>query len=185
MMPLAILQIPTLAQLVNAQAAGFTFEIRFGSGDHTGKHSGKHSGDQGRTAKPTARTKQTRGQPTGQTQRRSVLNISYNEPILRTRHAILEEAGLAVVSALGFSEGLELCSTSKQKFDLVVIGPSLPEKDKTVLISAVRDLCDCPILSLRRPGSEPHPDADYSADSGDGPEGLLTTIEDIFRGRIN
>jgi hypothetical protein len=40
-------------------------------------------------------------------------------------------------------------------------------------------------LSLRRAGWQAHPDADYSADSNDGPEALLALIEEIFRGKVN
>ena len=118
-------------------------------------------------------------------QKRWILNISYNDPILRTRHAILEQAGYGVVSALGFAEALELFTKSKRTFDLVILGPSLPQKDKAALIPAARDLCKCPVLSLRRPNSEPHPDADYSVDSGEGPEVLLATLEEIFKSPVN
>ena len=160
--PNAILQIPTLAHLLSGN-----LDIRFGGRDEK---------------RNPSRSPQAQ-QPGVHAHKRRILNISYNEPILRTRHAILEEAGMDVVSALGFSEALQLCAASR--FDLVVIGPSLPEKDKTLLIAAVRDLCSSPILSLRRAGLEPHPDADYSADSNDGPEALLELIEQIFRGKVN
>lgn len=85
----------------------------------------------------------------GGTAKRRILNISYNEPILRTRHAILEQAGFEVVSALGFTEGLEVCTQTQQRFDLAIFGPSLPSKDKAVLIATIRDLCGARILSLR------------------------------------
>jgi len=109
-----------------------------------------------------------------------ILNVSYNESILRTRHAILEEAGFKVVSALGFAEGLELCTKSKERFDLAIFGPSLPAKDKAMLMVATRDLCKCPVLSLCRPGAEPLPEADYSIDSSEGPEAFLAMVQEIL-----
>jgi len=135
--------------------------------------------------KPSAVPFVVREQSRTTDQKRWILSISYNDPILRTRHAILEQAGYGVVSALGFAETLELLTKSKRAFDLVILGPSLPQKDKAALIPAAKDLCNCPVLSLRRPHSEPHPDADYSVDSGDGPEALLATLDEIFRSPVN
>jgi hypothetical protein len=45
---------------------------------------------------------------------------------------------------------------------------------------ATRDLCKCPVLSLRRPGSDPLPEADYSIDSTDGPEAFLAAVQEIL-----
>jgi hypothetical protein len=129
--------------------------------------------------KKFARNAWTPGLPKDQQEIR-ILNVSYNESILRTRHAILEEAGFKVVSALGFTEGLELCSKGQERFSLAIFGPSLPSKDKALLMVATRDLCKCPVLSLRRPGSDPLPEADYSIDSTDGPEAFLAAVQEIL-----
>jgi CheY-like chemotaxis protein len=122
-----------------------------------------------RTKKPSDRTKK---------RKRRILSISYDEAILKTRHYLLDRAGYEVVSALRFTEALDHCD--QETFDLVVLGHSLPPRDKDALIGTLKGKCRCPVLSMRRTGSEPHPDADYSLDAGEGPEALLQMIEVIL-----
>jgi DNA-binding response OmpR family regulator len=108
-----------------------------------------------------------------------ILSVSYDEPLLATRHHILEKAGFEVVSALGFNKAMEECA--KQKFDLIVLGHTLAVDDKTALIAESRELCGCPVITLRRHGDPPHPDADYSVDASEGPEKLLDAIKAALR----
>lgn len=54
------------------------------------------------------------------------------------------------------------------KFDLVVLGQRSHRKTKTALVSALREGCHCPIVSIRRPGQDKHSDADYSVDAAEG-----------------
>jgi DNA-binding NtrC family response regulator len=104
-----------------------------------------------------------------------ILSVSYDEALLTTRHHILEKAGFEVVSALGYIKAME--EYKKQKFDLVLLGHTLPANDKTALIARARDLPGCPVLTIRRHGDPPHPDADYSVDASDGPQKLLDVIQ--------
>jgi CheY-like chemotaxis protein len=67
--------------------------------------------------------------------KKAILSISYDESLLVTRHLILEQAGFDVSSALGFAEAMELCSQN-QHYDLVLMGHSMPRKDKSALIAA-------------------------------------------------
>ena len=97
---------------------------------------------------------------------------------MRTRHYIFEQAGFEVVSALGFSEAIAHCAEGK--FDVVVLGHTLPPKDKTALVSALRDRCHCPVLSIRKPGQGKDPDADYSVDAGEGPEAMLAALREAL-----
>src|SRR4051812_5354967 len=83
-----------------------------------------------------------------------ILCISYEESLLLTRKMILEHAGYDVTPALGFAEAMERCSNDPA-FDLIVMGHSLPRKDKTALISALRPTCKSPVLSVRKHGDSP------------------------------
>jgi hypothetical protein len=46
-----------------------------------------------------------------------ILSVAYDEPLLRTRHLLLEREGYEVVSSLGFADSLEQCK--RDNFDLL------------------------------------------------------------------
>src|SRR5579871_2388508 len=96
-----------------------------------------------------------------------VLSVSYDLPLLQTRHFLLERGGFDVVSAWGFSDSME--ALSNHHFDLFVLGHSIPQKDKSKLIAAARTHTECKVLSIRRHGDLPPADADASVDADDGP----------------
>lgn len=104
-----------------------------------------------------------------------ILSISYDESLLRTRHWILERAGYEVSSALGFDDALEVCKT-RHDFDLVLMGHSMPQKDKKALFEALRPNCKAPLLSILRHGDSPIPEAEYAVEANDGPEALVETV---------
>lgn len=93
----------------------------------------------------------------------SVLSISYDESLLRTREWILKSAGFQVTSALGFTDAIAHCRNSI--FDLVIIGHSLPHGDRSALVEAVRAHNHTRVLVLRRQGEEPLPGIDHSVES--------------------
>lgn len=97
---------------------------------------------------------------------------------MRTRHYIFENAGFDVISAYGFSDAMEQCREGT--FDVVVLGHTLPPKDKTALVTLLRERCHCSVVSIRKPGQGKHPDADYSVDSGEGPETLLAAVKEAL-----
>ena len=92
----------------------------------------------------------------------SVLSISYDESLLRTREWILKSAGFNVTSAFAFTEARALCRNSG--FDLVIIGHSLPQADQAALIGEIRTHNHSRTLYLRRQGEEPMAGVDHSAD---------------------
>ena len=108
----------------------------------------------------------------------SILSISYDESLLRTREWLLRGAGFAVTSALGFTEATAHCSNSA--FDLVIVGHSIPRKDKATLIEQIRMHNHTRILSLRRPGEDAIPGADFSVESSEGPDTLLTAVKSVL-----
>jgi CheY-like chemotaxis protein len=108
--------------------------------------------------------------------KKSILSISYDQSLLVTRKLLLEEAGYEVISAFGFVAAMETCR-SRHDFDLVLMGHSMPQKDKTSLIAALRVKCRAPLLSILRHGNAPIPEADYSVDSHDGPGALVKAVQ--------
>jgi len=105
----------------------------------------------------------------------SILSISYDESLLRTREWLLRGAGFSVTSALGFTEAIAHCGNSA--FDLVIVGHSIPRKDTTALIEQVRSHNHTRILSLRRQGQEAVSGADYSVESSEGPDVLIAAVK--------
>ena len=106
-----------------------------------------------------------------------ILSISYDPSLLFTRQAMLELAGYEVVSAEGFAAALEECSG--KHFDLIIMGHSIPQKDKRAMLAALHEHgLDAPLLSLLRHGEHRIPEATRSADPHDV-EGLLATVKEM------
>lgn len=112
--------------------------------------------------------------------KKHILSISYDQPLLVTRQWILEQAGFDVSSAFGFAEALEICKTGRN-FDLILMGHSMPQKDKVALMEAIRPNCTAPLLSILRHGEAPIPHAEYSVDSNEGPLALLTAVKEALK----
>jgi CheY-like chemotaxis protein len=85
--------------------------------------------------------------------------------LLKTRQHLLEKEGFSVVSAEGFTEALERCHAGQ--FDMVVMGHSIPHKDKEALFRVVREKCPVPVIALLRGGEPPLSGAAESVDPMD------------------
>ena len=108
----------------------------------------------------------------------SILSISYDESLLRTREWLLRGAGFSVTSALGFTQAAAHCGNAG--FDLVVIGHSIPQSDRAALIQQVRTHNHTRILSLRRQGEEPVTDADHCVESSLGPDAFIAAVKTVL-----
>lgn len=75
-----------------------------------------------------------------------ILYVSYDEHLLITRRALLEQDGYLVTSALGLNEALAVCGDGG--FHLFILGHAVPREDKERLIAIFRRTCTAPILSL-------------------------------------
>lgn len=106
-----------------------------------------------------------------------ILSISYNEALLQTRALLLSREGFEIESAVGFSAAIHACG--KGKFDLVILGHSIPSEDKSAIVKQLRAVCATPILALRRPNDPPVKNAEYNLDSGD-PHQFLSYIKEII-----
>jgi DNA-binding response OmpR family regulator len=106
-----------------------------------------------------------------------ILSISYDSSLLFTRQAMLEMAGYEVVSAEGFADAIERCPA---EFDLIILGHSIPQKDKRAIVAALHEHgCDAPLLSLLRQGENKIPEADHAVDPHH-PHDLLDAVQWIL-----
>ena len=78
---------------------------------------------------------------------------------------LLQHEGYRVTSALGFIAAVENCK--KGKFDLFILGHSIPDSDKQELIKIFRARCAAPVLALQRLGEKVPDGADHHVDPHD------------------
>ena len=105
-----------------------------------------------------------------------ILSISYNKALLQTRALMLSHEGFEVESAVGFSAVVHAFENGR--FDLVIMGHSIPPDDKATIIKQLKAVSNTPILALRRPNEEPLQVAEYNFDSGD-PQLFLSYVKEI------
>ena len=108
----------------------------------------------------------------------SILSVSCDESLLRTRHWILEAAGFNVTSALGFAQATTQFQAGR--FDLVILGHSMPRKDKEARRRVIRSYDRSRVLSLLRMGDSPLADVDYSIEASEGPEALVSAVRKVL-----
>ena len=107
-----------------------------------------------------------------------ILSISYDVSLLLTRKLLLEQMGFEVVSAEGFEVACDACEAENEKFDLVVLGHSIPRQDKERIITGVRRKCRPPILALLMAHESSVRGADRSVDAD--PNVFLATIREML-----
>jgi DNA-binding response OmpR family regulator len=108
-----------------------------------------------------------------------ILSISYDRSLLWTRQLLLEQLGYEVVSAEGFAQAWDTAD-DKNSFDLIILGHSIPPKDKAAIVQHMRTSSSAPILALLRPHESPVPEAARSIDAGD-PGGFLNSVREMLR----
>ncbi|HEV8492579.1 MAG TPA: hypothetical protein VGR76_09915 [Candidatus Angelobacter sp.] len=96
--------------------------------------------------------------------------------MLQTRELMLSREGFEVESAVGFSAAVQAAENGK--FDLVIMGHSIPTADQDFIIKQLKALSDASILALRRPIDGPLPAADYNLDPDD-PVRFLSYVKQI------
>lgn len=105
-----------------------------------------------------------------------ILSISYDQALLLTRELMLSREGFEVKSAVGFSAAVHACEN--EKFDLVIMGHSIPSADQAFIIEKLKALSKAPVLALRRPHDGPLESADYNLDPDD-PARFLSYVKEI------
>ena len=109
-----------------------------------------------------------------------VLSVSYDPALLSSRQLLLESLGCEVVSAPDFAQALQ-CSNHAERFDLLVLGHSIPWSERKSLVAAFRAHCAAPVIALNKFGEEPTPGADVHIDPA--PDQLLTAISRFIFGK--
>jgi len=105
-----------------------------------------------------------------------ILSISYDKALLQTRELMLSREGFEVQSAVGFSAAVD--ASKNGKFDLVIMGHSIPTADQTFILKQLKALSNAPILALRRPHDGPLEAAEYNLDPND-PARLVNYVKEI------
>lgn len=112
-----------------------------------------------------------------------ILSVSYDLALLQTREMLLQAAGFEVVSVEGFQAMLDLAKAENAGgFDLVVLGHSIPQRDKEALIKVVREHWKAPVLALLRAGEK----SDVGADDACDPfhvQNFMAKVRSVLEGR--
>ena len=111
-----------------------------------------------------------------------IFSISYDSTLLRTRELLLKNLGHSVTSADGIAQAFDLYDQNAGTFDLMVLGHSIPPKDKRAIITHCDRASHCPILSLTLIHEPPVPEAVRSVDPSDT-RMLLTAVQELLRNR--
>lgn len=111
-----------------------------------------------------------------------ILSISYDATLLMTRQHLLEQQGYSVTSAEGFTEAMEFCQGGD--YDLVVIGHSIPHKDKEAIFKRVQQTCAAPVIALSR-GTEPPLKGAVDTVDPMNPVKFLEAVERISAGKTS
>jgi DNA-binding response OmpR family regulator len=111
-----------------------------------------------------------------------ILSVSYDEPLLRTRHMLLEREGYEVASVMELETGLAKCN--ERGFDVFILGHSIDHAAKQRLVETFRGVSEAPIISLRRNrGEQLVAGADFHIEPD--PEPLLKLIREIVHKKAN
>lgn len=110
-----------------------------------------------------------------------ILSVSYDEPLLLTRHQILSsQTNHAVTSVRSFSEALDACR-SDEEFDLLIVGHSIPPEQKETLINTFRHQhAKAAVIALKRQDESVVRDADVLIEPN--PQELLKWVGNLLSG---
>lgn len=105
-----------------------------------------------------------------------ILTIARDEPLLRTWALLLESRGYDVVASTSVA-GMEQCKQGR--FDVFLIGASVPSDEKKMMIDAFRRCCPAPVISIPSGPEDPRSDgADFHINSD--PEQVLQCIAGVI-----
>ena len=107
---------------------------------------------------------------------KSVLVVSWNESLARTRELLLRAAGYLVTSAVGRVQAHAQCDS---KLDLLVLGHSVPSLEKKDVIACFRKYSTSPVLSLLGSHQQKLPEADFGVEVFD-PAEVIQVVREIL-----
>jgi CheY-like chemotaxis protein len=108
-----------------------------------------------------------------------ILSVSYDPTLLTTRELLLQQMGHTVTSVEGFARAFAACE-SGTKFDLLILGHSIPHDDKAAIIAKAKKTCNCPLLALLRPNESPLPAAERSIDPSE-PRAFMEAVREMVQ----
>jgi DNA-binding response OmpR family regulator len=109
-----------------------------------------------------------------------ILSVSYDSALLSSRQLLLESVGCEVFSAHNLDEAMRICC-GPVKFQLLIVGHSIPLADKNAIIAAFRARCSGPVIALKRFGEEFASPADFFIEPDPGQ--LLNLISRLLNER--
>lgn len=108
---------------------------------------------------------------------KSVLLVSWNQSVARTREMLLSEAGYSVTSAVGRDQAASCC---RSRADLLILGHSVPVSEKKQVIACFRQFSGGPVPSLLRSHEQKLPEADFAVEAFD-PMEVVQVVRDILQ----
>jgi CheY-like chemotaxis protein len=110
-----------------------------------------------------------------------ILSVAYDPALLSSRQLLLESLGCEVVSASDFGRALHYCNHAP-RFQLFILGHSIPCAEKETLVAAFRAHGSAPIIALKKFGEESTPAADIHIEPE--PSQLLDIISRLISYRV-
>lgn len=111
---------------------------------------------------------------------KSVLVVSWEPNLARTREMLLCGAGYFVTSAVGRAQAQSQCSS---RADLLVLGHSVPPSEKKEVIACFRQYSTAPVLSLLRAHQQKLPEADFAVEAFD-PADVVDLVRQILHDEL-
>lgn len=108
-----------------------------------------------------------------------ILSITFDRSLAMTREMLFTSVGFQVSSAASIDQAIKLCAD--KKFELIVIGHSMPLESRRLLVRELRRRCAAPLLALQRPGETPVTGVNRVFDSTQSPARLLAEVIGILR----
>jgi CheY-like chemotaxis protein len=107
---------------------------------------------------------------------KSVLLVSWEQNLAKTREMLLRGAGYSVTSAVGRTQAYSRC---RSRADLLVLGHSVPMSEKKELIACFRKHSSGVVLSLLRSHQQKLPEADFGVEAFE-PADVVGVVREIL-----
>lgn len=111
---------------------------------------------------------------------KSVLVVSWEPSLARTREMLLRGAGYSVTSAVGRAQAQSQCRSSA---DLLVLGHSVPPSEKKEVIACFRKHSTGRVLSLLRSHQQKLPEADFAVEAYN-PADVVSVVRKILQDEL-
>ena len=111
---------------------------------------------------------------------KSVLVVSWEPNLAKTREMLLRAAGYSVTSAVGRAQAHSQC---RSRADLLVLGHSVPPSEKKEVVACFREYSTGPVLSLLSSHQQKLPEADFAVEAFD-PADVVRVVHKILHDEL-